>query len=375
MTTTPRPNAIESAQQGNPKAIEVLLNQALKHHGCQAKVMRNEAALRILVEGELAPDETAIVDLIENGLRQLNLDTLTPDVQIYGQRLGEALPLWTKSLDLSHDDSAPPIFSFDAVTEDVPAAAPAVAASRSRPQPMASIGPPEKPPTYTVFAFVMFFLGIFPLTWVGVILSSQVSSKYKQGDYEGAEIASRRTKFWCQVNLWIAIPIYVVAGGVIFVGALLEAPTKLKPTPEEKVVVQRLEAMMEAERKFWVDTGKLSPTISVPEDKSTAAMVAPYQYTVTMLDTRRVQVTAVPTRKGLHSFTAASMLVRLSDEETAESAICRSAKPSMKPVPMPIVVNGGRSERCAPDTKVVLSSFGMVEDAFTPQVSEDVEEE
>jgi Interferon-induced transmembrane protein len=371
MTTTPRPNAVEAAKQGHPKAIAVLLNQALKPHGYQAKVLRNEAALRILVEGELAPDETAIVDLIENGLRQLSLDAITPDVQIYGQRLGEALPLWTKSLNLSPADTAPPIFRFDAVTEDVPAAVPAVAPPpRSVARPMTPIGPPEKPPTYTVFAVVMFFLGIFPLTWVGVILSSQVSRKYKQGDYEGAETASQRTKFWCQVNLWIAIPIYVVAGGVIFAGSLLEAPAKRQPTPEEKVAVQRLAAMMEAERQFWVETDKLSPTITMPEDNSTAAMVAPYRYTVTMLDASRVQVTAVPTRKGLHSFTAGSMLVRTSDEVAAESVICRSAKPSMQPVPMPIVIHGGRSATCGPEFKVVDSSLGVGDDMFTPQVSE-----
>jgi hypothetical protein len=208
-----------------------------------------------------------------------------------------------------------------------------------------------------------------------VILCSQVSSKYQQGDYDGAEIASQRTKFWCKLNLSIAIPIYLLAGGVILVGAMLETPSKVKPTPEEKVVVQQLQAMLEAERKFWVATDKLSPTITMPKDNSTAALVAPYRYTVTMLDANRVQVTAIPTRKGLHSFTAASMIVGPSaDDVGAESAICRSVKPSMQAVPMPIVIHGGRSEQCAPETTVVLSSFGMVEDAFTPQVSEDAAE-
>jgi hypothetical protein len=371
MTTTPRPSAIEAAKQGHPKAIEVLLNQALQSHCHTAKVIRNEAALRILIEGEDLPDEVAIVDLIENGLRQLSLDAITPDVQIYGQRRGESLPQWTRSLDLS-PSTAPPIFDFDAVTVDLPAAAPIKPVVEPPPRSMTPIGPPEKPPTYTAFAVVMFFLGIFPLTWVGVILCSQVSSQYKQGDYDGAEIASQRTKFWCQMNLWISIPIYVLAGGVILLGAMLEtSASKVQPTPEEKVVVQRLQAMMEAERRFWVETDKLSPTITMPEDNSTAAMVAPYRYTVTMLDSQRVQVTAVPTRKGLHSFTAGIMMLGPADDVGPESVICRSAKPLMKAVPMPTPIHGGRSATCGPESKVVDSTLGVGDDVFTPQPSEE----
>jgi Interferon-induced transmembrane protein len=369
MTTTSRPNAVVAAQQGNPQAIALLLNQALQSHAQTAKVIRHESALRILVQGEAVPEQATIGPLIEQGLRQLGLAAITPTIQIYGQSLGQSVPAWSIALNLALDEAM--MFRFDPVPVEPPISPPIAVPPAATPRSAV----PLPPPRYTGLAILAFFMGVFPLNLMMFSHWSQVSKHYREGDYDGAEIASAQVKLWCQVNLGLGIPLRLIILMVVFLGGV-SAPNgaaKGRPTPPEAAAVQRLQAMMEAERKFWVDTGKLSPTISMPEDNSTAAMVAPYRYTVTMLDARRVQVTAVPTRKGLHSFTAASMLVRLSDEETAESAICRSAKPSMQPVPMPIVVNGGRSERCAPDTKVVLSSFGMVEDAFTPQVSEEEE--
>jgi Interferon-induced transmembrane protein/Type IV pilin-like G and H, putative len=371
MTTTPRPNALTAAQQGNPNAIALLLNQALKPHGQTAKVIRHESALRILVEGKTAPDEATIGPLIETGLRQLGLAEITPTIQLYGQLLGQSVPAWTRSINLALDNTAAAIFSFDPVPEVTPPPTqlPIVPPPRSSPPP-ASVrsvvsDPPPKPPSYTGLTIVAFLIGVFPLNWVMLHHASQISKYYKQGDYDGAEIASAQTKLWCQINLGLGIPICLIIAAVVLLDGA-GGKAKVRPTAPEQAAILRLQAMMEAERKFWVETDKFSPTITMPADNSSAAMVDPYRYQVTLLDSQRVQVTAIPTRKGLHSFTAGMLMAGPADDIGPESVICRSEKPSTKAVLMPIVAQG-RIPVCPPQAKIVLSSLGMVEDAFTPQ--------
>jgi type II secretory pathway pseudopilin PulG len=361
MTTTPRPNAVEAAKQGNPKAIEVLLNQALKSYGQTARVIRTADALRILVEGETAPDEPTIARLIETGLRNLDLGEITPQVQLYGQQLGQSLPVWTQSMNLGADDVSASIFSFDTV--DLPQAAPEpiAAPSHNRPRPTVTnhtseIDTPEMPKTYLTPAIVLLLLTIFPFSLVSLIFAAQVASKYERGDYAGAESASRNAKLWCWINVGIATPIYLLVGGLLIVGMSSFSGTVAR-AQQEREATDRLKMMMRVEQAYYLENNQFvtNPEALIGASASSSAKAATkakpiYTYKVTILDPKSVQITAIPNRKDFHSFTAGAMIMGTNAEDmTVQSIVCGSEKASMSAVKMPIIK--GASLGCAPGSK------------------------
>jgi type II secretory pathway pseudopilin PulG len=360
MTTTPRPNAVEAAKQGNPKAIEVLLNQALKSSGQTARVIRNADALRILVEGEMAPDELTIAHLIETGLRHLDLGEITPQVQLYGQQLGQSLPVWTQSINLGADDVSASIFSFDTVTVDLPQSAPEpiAAPSHNRPRPTVTnhtseIDTPEMPKTYLTPAIVLLLLTIFPFSLVSLIFAAQVASKHERGDYAGAESASRNAKLWCWINVGIATPVYLLVGGLIIVGVAAFSGT-VAHAQQEREATDRLKTMMRVEQAYYLENNQFTPNpdalTRLPASPQATTGKPIYTYKVTILDPKSVQITAIPNRKDFHSLTAGAMIMGTNAEDmSVQSIVCGSEKASMSAVKMPIIK--GASLGCAPGSK------------------------
>jgi type II secretory pathway pseudopilin PulG len=364
MTTTPRPNAVEAAKQGNPKAIALLLNQALKSHGCTAQVLRNDAALRILIEGALPPDESTIASLVENGLRHLDLGEITPQVQLYGQQQGQAVPAWSQSIHLGADPATANIFSFDTVAVELPkpaaAAAPIEGSARPPARSTPTIVTPEMPNTYLTPAIILLLLTIFPLSLVSLVFATQVSSKYNQGDYAGAESASRNAKLWCWINVGIAAPIYMLVGGLIILG-MHSFSGAVARAGQEREVTDRLNTIMRAEQAYYLENSRFASNLSdlgqfPPTSKSAkgAKLKEVYTYQVTVLDGRSVQVTAIPNRKDFHSFTAGAIVVGTgSGDSTTQSIICQSETASMMAVKMPVLK--GATLGCAPGSEPVTA--------------------
>jgi type II secretory pathway pseudopilin PulG len=357
MTTTPRPNAVEAAKQGNPQAIALLLNQALKSHGCTAQVLRNDAALRILIEGALPPDETTIASLVENGLRHLDLGEITPQVQLYGQQQGQAVPAWSQSINLGADPATANIFSFDTVTVELPKPAAAAAPIERSARPPARSAPtivtPEMPNTYLTPAIILLLLTIFPLSLVSLVFATQVSSKYNQGDYTGAASASRNAKLWCWINVGVAAPIYLLVGGLIILG-MSSFSGAVARAGQEREVTDRLKTIMRAEQSYYLENARFAPNLSdlgtfpaTSKSGKGAKLKDIYRYQVTVLDGKSVQVTAIPNRKDFHSFTAGAIVVGTgSGDSTTQSIICQSETASMSAVKMPVLK--GATLGCAP---------------------------
>ncbi len=83
-------------------------------------------------------------------------------------------------------------------------------AQYSNPQPAYNIkgqeqNAPMMPPTYLVWSVVMTILCCFIPGIVAIINSSQVSSKFYQGDIEGAQRASRRAEIWIIISFVLGV--------------------------------------------------------------------------------------------------------------------------------------------------------------------------
>lgn len=78
-------------------------------------------------------------------------------------------------------------------------------------------------PNYLAWSIVTTLLCCLPLGIPAIVYSSQVDSKLRNGDYEGAINSSKKAKMWC----WIAFGVGLAVGilyfiFVIFVAALGE---------------------------------------------------------------------------------------------------------------------------------------------------------
>ncbi len=61
------------------------------------------------------------------------------------------------------------------------------------------------PPAYLVWSVVMTVLCCLPAGVVAIIFSSQVSSKFYAGDFEGAKRASERAQIWIIVSFVLGV--------------------------------------------------------------------------------------------------------------------------------------------------------------------------
>ncbi len=371
MTTTHRPNAIAAAQQGHPKAIEVLLNQALQSHGHTAKVIRNEAALRILVEGATVPDQTTIVSLVDTGLRHLNLGEITPQVQLSGQQLGQSLPAWDQSINLGADDRGANIFSFDPITVELPQSTsePTVRPAVNPPHPLPTASSvrvisstPDVPKSYLVPSILVLLLTVFPISLVPIIYSTQVAGKYDRGDHAGAEIASARAKLWCQINVGVAAVLWLVVIGV-FVAALSSVSKLAARAEQEREVTDRLSLIMRAEQSYYLENNRFAPNLSAlgvipstaPKAGASAKLKDVYTYTVTVLDGNSMQITAIPKRKDRHSFTTGVFFQGTGEDASLSGLTCRSMRPTMTAVKVPLLT-GGQVLSCAAGAQPVTNN-------------------
>ena len=92
-------NLIAAAQQAHPQALAIVLNRLLKSRGVQARVQRQGADLKILVEAKRLPDQTAIANGIRDRLDQLGIQSIQT-VKLYGYQTGATFPIWTQTLPL-----------------------------------------------------------------------------------------------------------------------------------------------------------------------------------------------------------------------------------------------------------------------------------
>ncbi len=99
-------NIVTLAKQGDPAAIAVLLNQALRIRNMTAQVVRNENRLHILLEADRIPDRQAYIAYIEDGLTRLNVASIH-SVRVYARQIGQKVPAWDEAFQLGEATISP----------------------------------------------------------------------------------------------------------------------------------------------------------------------------------------------------------------------------------------------------------------------------
>lgn len=74
--TSSKPNALELAKQGNPKAIEALINRQLQPKGILAKVKFESGCLKILLESDKEIPEENLCTYLKNGIKKLKINSV-----------------------------------------------------------------------------------------------------------------------------------------------------------------------------------------------------------------------------------------------------------------------------------------------------------
>lgn len=88
-------NLIKLAQQGDPAAIARLLNRSLQPRGVTAKVLLRDQRLKILLSSERPLDQKAFVQLVQQQIESLAIESITA-VKVYSQQSAEGVPAWSQ---------------------------------------------------------------------------------------------------------------------------------------------------------------------------------------------------------------------------------------------------------------------------------------
>lgn len=91
---------LERARQGDSRAIEILLNNALQPNQVIARTRAREDTLLVVLEAALAPDQSHCIAVLQRCFRDINT-TKFRVAEIYAKRLGDSFPAWIEIISLS----------------------------------------------------------------------------------------------------------------------------------------------------------------------------------------------------------------------------------------------------------------------------------
>jgi hypothetical protein len=91
-----QPHLLEQAKQGDPQAIESLMNKSLQPKGMTAHVERQGDHLEVLLEADRVPNRQALTAFVEKGIQNLGIETIA-SVTVSGQQTGAATA-WSQKL-------------------------------------------------------------------------------------------------------------------------------------------------------------------------------------------------------------------------------------------------------------------------------------
>ncbi|MCT7983583.1 CapA family protein [Laspinema sp. A4] len=115
-------NIVSLAKQGDPGAIALLLNQALRIRNMTAQVVRNDNRLHILLEADRIPDREAYIAYIQDGLTRLNVRSID-SVRVYARQIGQKVPAWDEAFEFDNATISP--LSSPSAVPEKPATKPA----------------------------------------------------------------------------------------------------------------------------------------------------------------------------------------------------------------------------------------------------------
>ena len=140
---------------------------------------------------------------------QLATQQLTPETPVWTEGMSDWMPA-QQVAELS-SFFAPQTPGPEMAQPTVPPQAPAynAAPSYGNPQPQTPNGQ-VMPPNYLVWSILVTLLCCIPGGVVAIVYSTQVSSRFQQGDYAGANESSRNARKWVIISAIAAAAVWVI---------------------------------------------------------------------------------------------------------------------------------------------------------------------
>ncbi|HEY9696563.1 MAG TPA: PrsW family glutamic-type intramembrane protease [Trichocoleus sp.] len=107
-----QPDLRKLAQQGNPGAIALWLNQILQPRGVTAKVVLRDQRLKVLLASSRPLEQQAFIRFVQQQISQLAVEGIT-SVKVYGQQVGEDVPAWIEEFPIALRADSAAIISFN----------------------------------------------------------------------------------------------------------------------------------------------------------------------------------------------------------------------------------------------------------------------
>lgn len=93
---------LEAAKQGDPQAIAALINRSLKPQGISAKVICENAQMKILLESLDIPNKDRLTDYVIQGLGKVGVGINR--LEIYGKRTGQEGYAWNRAFQVDEQN-------------------------------------------------------------------------------------------------------------------------------------------------------------------------------------------------------------------------------------------------------------------------------
>lgn len=202
------------------------------------------------------------------------------------------------------------------------------------------------PRSYLGASILVTILAFLPVGIAAIIFASQVESKYKQGDYEGAKSNSNTAKILCIVGGAIAVPFYVLLISIF--GISLFANTQFESQAfkaKESEAKQYISSINKGQQAYYAEKSQFSSTIE-EIGLGIRTETTNYKYTIINVDESKSIVTATAKIKDLKSYTGAVFLVKDTDDtNTTKTAICVTDRSSQTPPNIPQLI--GNDIQCS----------------------------
>ncbi|MEH2295377.1 hypothetical protein [Nostoc sp.] len=88
---------LKMAKTGDNKSINIVINQYLQPQGVIAKVNFKDGCLRVILEGQEAPNQQLILPILTNELDKLNIESVNKLI-VYGKQTNEEFPVWHQEI-------------------------------------------------------------------------------------------------------------------------------------------------------------------------------------------------------------------------------------------------------------------------------------
>jgi hypothetical protein len=112
---------LEAAKQGDAQAIAALINRSLKPQGINAKVICENAQMKILLESLDIPNKDRLTDYVIQGLNRVGVAITR--LEIYGKRTGQEGYAWTRAFQVDEQNQFIPVAAAAPQAQSTPAPA------------------------------------------------------------------------------------------------------------------------------------------------------------------------------------------------------------------------------------------------------------